>query len=266
MGLDYVDIFYSHRPDPETPLEETMAALDQAVRRARPSTSASPTTRRADRRAAADPESPRHALPHPPAPLLHVQPLDREGPARRAGQGGHRLHRLLPAGPGPAHRPLPGRHPEGLAGLDAPWLPAPRARDGGQGRAGAGSSTRSRRPAARPSPRWPCHGCCGSRSSPRPSSARAVSSSSTRTWTRSAQPPSPVRSWPASRPSSSRPRRREGRSGHLAQDSRALHGPAAASMSRSDQPVTSVRLPGTAPGQARRGNRGGSGSTGGRRG
>lgn len=32
MGLDYVDIFYSHRPDPETPLEETMAALDQAVR------------------------------------------------------------------------------------------------------------------------------------------------------------------------------------------------------------------------------------------
>ena len=32
MGLDYVDIFYSHRPDPETPIEETMSALDQAVR------------------------------------------------------------------------------------------------------------------------------------------------------------------------------------------------------------------------------------------
>jgi len=32
MGLDYVDIFYSHRPDPETPLEETMGALDAAVR------------------------------------------------------------------------------------------------------------------------------------------------------------------------------------------------------------------------------------------
>ena len=31
-GLDYVDIFYSHRPDPQTPLEETMSALDQAVR------------------------------------------------------------------------------------------------------------------------------------------------------------------------------------------------------------------------------------------
>ncbi len=32
MKLDYVDIFYSHRPDPETPLEETMAALDLVVR------------------------------------------------------------------------------------------------------------------------------------------------------------------------------------------------------------------------------------------
>lgn len=32
IGIDYVDIFYSHRPDPETPLEETMAALDHVVR------------------------------------------------------------------------------------------------------------------------------------------------------------------------------------------------------------------------------------------
>jgi L-glyceraldehyde 3-phosphate reductase len=32
MGLEYVDIFYSHRPDPETPLEETMGALDSIVR------------------------------------------------------------------------------------------------------------------------------------------------------------------------------------------------------------------------------------------
>jgi L-glyceraldehyde 3-phosphate reductase len=35
MGLDYVDIFYHHRPDPETPLEETMTALDHAVRSGR---------------------------------------------------------------------------------------------------------------------------------------------------------------------------------------------------------------------------------------
>ncbi len=32
MGLEYVDIFYSHRPDPQTPVEETMSALDHAVR------------------------------------------------------------------------------------------------------------------------------------------------------------------------------------------------------------------------------------------
>ena len=32
MGLEYVDIFYSHRPDPDTPLEETMGALDTAVK------------------------------------------------------------------------------------------------------------------------------------------------------------------------------------------------------------------------------------------
>lgn len=32
MGLEYVDIFYSHRPDPQTPIEETMSALDAAVR------------------------------------------------------------------------------------------------------------------------------------------------------------------------------------------------------------------------------------------
>ena len=35
MGLDYVDIFYHHRPDPETPLEESMQALDYIVRSGR---------------------------------------------------------------------------------------------------------------------------------------------------------------------------------------------------------------------------------------
>ncbi len=35
MGLDYVDVFYHHRPDPETPLEETMGALDFIVRSGR---------------------------------------------------------------------------------------------------------------------------------------------------------------------------------------------------------------------------------------
>jgi len=35
MGLAYVDIFYHHRPDPETPMEESMGALDTAVRSGR---------------------------------------------------------------------------------------------------------------------------------------------------------------------------------------------------------------------------------------
>ena len=35
LGLDYVDIFYSHRFDPDTPLEETMGALDAIVRSGR---------------------------------------------------------------------------------------------------------------------------------------------------------------------------------------------------------------------------------------
>src|SRR5439155_15240085 len=35
MGLDYVDIFHHHRPDPETPMEETMGALDHVVRMGR---------------------------------------------------------------------------------------------------------------------------------------------------------------------------------------------------------------------------------------
>ncbi len=49
------------------------------------------------------PAQPRHPLPHPPAPLLDVRPLDREGPHRRPRARGHRLHRLLAARPGPAH-------------------------------------------------------------------------------------------------------------------------------------------------------------------
>jgi L-glyceraldehyde 3-phosphate reductase len=39
MGLDYVDIFYHHRPDPETPLRETMRALDHIVRQGKRCTS-----------------------------------------------------------------------------------------------------------------------------------------------------------------------------------------------------------------------------------
>ena len=78
MGLDYVDIFYSHRFDPETPLEETMGALDTAVRQGKAlyvgisSYSAEKTAR-----GGGDPARPRHAAPDPPAVVLDAQPLDR---------------------------------------------------------------------------------------------------------------------------------------------------------------------------------------------
>ena len=102
MGLDYVDIFYSHRPDPETPIEETMGALaHRGARRARRSTSASRTT---------TPSRPGPPTPRSQAqgmPLLIHQPrynmFDRHIEARPvpgARRARHGQHRVLPARPG----------------------------------------------------------------------------------------------------------------------------------------------------------------------
>ena len=78
MGLDYVDIFYSHRFDPDTRLEETMGALDTA------GPAGQGTLRgylllfgEADARGRRDPAGSRHAAAHPSALLLDVEPLDR---------------------------------------------------------------------------------------------------------------------------------------------------------------------------------------------
>ena len=116
MGLDYVDIFYSHRFDPDTPLEETMGALDTAVRQGKAlyagiSSYSGERTREAARilRELGTP-----LLIHQPS-LLAAQPLDRGGPARRARRGGRRLHRLLAARAGHAHRQVPRRRARGLA-------------------------------------------------------------------------------------------------------------------------------------------------------
>ena len=112
MGLEYVDIFYSHRPDPETPLEETMGALDQ---RGAPGQGA--LRRHLQLRRRADRPRPRraartgHALPDPPDEVLDVRAHAGRGTAGRAVGGRHRRHRLLAAGAGAAHGPLPGGHP-----------------------------------------------------------------------------------------------------------------------------------------------------------
>ena len=69
LGLDYVDIFYSHRPDPTTPLEETMGALHTAVQSGQGALRrASPPTRRRT------PRGPRRSSPTSGTPLLIHQP------------------------------------------------------------------------------------------------------------------------------------------------------------------------------------------------
>ena len=71
MGLDYVDIFYSHRFDPDTPLEETMGALDTAVRAGQGALRRHLLLLgRAHRGGGGDPARPRHAAADPPALVL----------------------------------------------------------------------------------------------------------------------------------------------------------------------------------------------------
>jgi hypothetical protein len=161
MGLDYVDIFYSHRPDPHTPLEETMGALDYIVRSGRALYAGISTYSPEQTRQAAAILRPRHPLPHPPAALQHVRPLDRR-PAcwtrwpRRASAAS-----LFAAGPGHSHRQVPaGRSPTTRARPS--WTTsstgATRSRRSGWRR--CAGSTPSPRRAARAWPRWPSPGCC----------------------------------------------------------------------------------------------------------
>ena len=78
LGLDYVDIFYSHRFDPETPLEETMGALDSAVRQGKALyVGISSYNARRTQGGSGDPASPRHPMHHSSAKLFDDQPLGR---------------------------------------------------------------------------------------------------------------------------------------------------------------------------------------------
>ena len=100
MGLDYVDIFYSHRLDPDTPLEETMGALDTAVRQGKALYAGISSYSPDAPREAAHPARPRHAAAHPSADVLHAEPLDRARPARLLGRVGVGLHRVSPLAQG----------------------------------------------------------------------------------------------------------------------------------------------------------------------
>ena len=162
MGLDYVDIFYSHRLDPETPLEETMGALDAAVRQGKALYAGISSYPPDETREAAA------ILERLGTPLLIHQPsysmLNRwieDGLLDALGELGRRLHRVLAARAGPAHRPVRGRDPEGLADRPRPLAlgrPAHRP-DAGEGR---------RAPRDRRRPRADA-GCDGARvDAPRP--------------------------------------------------------------------------------------------------
>ncbi len=107
MGLDYVDIFYAHRPWKDCPLEETMGALVSAVHQGKALyvgiSSYSPERTRAGRQ---DSQEHGRAAAHPPAVLLHAESLDRERPARHARRTRRRMHRVFAARAGPAHQQI----------------------------------------------------------------------------------------------------------------------------------------------------------------
>ena len=81
IGLDYVDIFYSHRFDPDTPLRRRWGRSTRRSGRARPCTRASPLIRPNGRRRRVHPSANGHAAADPPAVLLDAEPLDRRRPA-----------------------------------------------------------------------------------------------------------------------------------------------------------------------------------------
>ena len=115
MGLDYVDIFVSHRFDPETPLEETMEALAAAINHGKAlyvgiSSYSAEKTREAEAilrdLGVASASTSRLRAP---------QPLDRGRASGHAWRPRRRLHLFLAARPGRAHRSLPRRNPRGVA-------------------------------------------------------------------------------------------------------------------------------------------------------
>ena len=117
MGLDYVDIFYSHRSDPDTPLAETMGALATAVRSGKALYAGiSSYSAGADRGRRRDPPPARRAAADPSAFLLHAEPLDRGRPARHARPRGRGLHRVLAARAGCPDRQVRRWCSGGLAG------------------------------------------------------------------------------------------------------------------------------------------------------
>ena len=179
LGVDYVDIFYSHRYDPDTPLEETMLALDHAVRSGKAlyvgiSSYNSQRTREA---AAILGDLGTPFIIHQPS-YSPDQPLGRGGrAARHAVRPRPRLDRLLAARPGHAHRQISAGHSRRRrAPRRASRSTRPSSTIGTSPT--SAPSTRSPSAAARRWRRWRSPGCCAAAASPRRWSAPAGLSSS----------------------------------------------------------------------------------------
>ncbi len=112
MGLEYVDIFYHHRPDPETPLQETMRALDHVVRQGKALYVGLSNYPAALAREAIDilNDLGTPCLIHQPKYSMFERCGGRGTAGRAAGKRGG-LYSLLAAGWRPADRPLSARHP-----------------------------------------------------------------------------------------------------------------------------------------------------------
>ncbi len=95
---------------------------------------------------------------HPPAVVLHPQPLDRGRPSRRPRGPRDRLHRLLAPRPGRAQRPLPGGCPRGVQGRPR-RLPDHGDADAGDAGQGADPRQAGHRPRVSRWLRWPSPGC-----------------------------------------------------------------------------------------------------------
>ena len=117
LGLDYVDIFYHHRPDPKTPIEETMSALADAVRQGKAlyvgisnyrSTQATEAMATLRRMGVA-------CLVNQVRYSLLERDIEADGLLATLGGRGRRLCRLLAAAPGDSHRQISRRHPSGFA-------------------------------------------------------------------------------------------------------------------------------------------------------
>lgn len=118
MGVDYVDIFYSHRFDPETPLEETMGALASAVQQGKALYVgvSSYTAEQTAEAARILTEMGVRPLIHQPSYSMINRWTEEDGLLDVLEDSRHGLHLLRAARAGAADGQVPQGHPRGLAG------------------------------------------------------------------------------------------------------------------------------------------------------